>query len=225
MMKKLTVAIDGPASSGKSTIAKLIAKKHQLIYLDTGAMYRCVTLFCLNENIDCSNEALVSKASKEIDITFQNDGDTQRVFLNGNDVTKAIRDQNVTSHVSLVSSYEAVRKEMVSRQQNYIQDGGIIMDGRDIGTVVMPNATLKIFMIASARVRAQRRYDENIAKGIVTSSLDVLEQEIRERDLFDSTREVTPLKKAEDAIEIDTTSLTIDEVVCQISNMINAQKV
>lgn len=201
---QLTIAIDGPASSGKSTIAKLLAKKYDLIYLDTGAMYRCVTLFCLCHHIDINNEALVSEIASKIAITFEWVAEQQHVKLNNEDVTQAIRNNDVTANVSLVSSYRLVREEMVARQQTFIKDGGIVMDGRDIGTVVMPNANLKIFMIASANERARRRHVENIARGIDTSSLEELEQEIMARDLFDSTRAVTPLVKAKDAIELDT---------------------
>lgn len=221
-MVKLTVAIDGPASSGKSTIAKLLAKKYDLIYLDTGAMYRCVTLFCLLNNIDVNDETHVSEVAKQVDIKFEWIADQQHVILNGQDVTQSIRENDVTANVSVVSSYRLVREEMVARQQTFIQDGGIVMDGRDIGTVVMPNADLKIFMIASANERAKRRYAENVAKGIETSSLEELEQEIIARDLFDSTRTVTPLLKAEDAIELDTTYLSLDEVVFEISKLIDA---
>lgn len=220
-MSKLTIAIDGPASSGKSTIAKMLAKKYDLIYLDTGAMYRCVTLFCLLNNIDVNDEASVGDIAKKLNIKFEWIAGQQHVILNDENVTQAIRDNDVTTNVSLVSSYRLVREEMVARQQTFIQDGGIVMDGRDIGTVVMPNADLKIFMIATAKERARRRYLENIAKGIATTSLEELEQEIIARDLFDSTRIVTPLVKAQDAIELDTTYLSLDEVVCEISKLID----
>lgn len=218
---KLTIAIDGPASSGKSTVAKILAKNYNLIYLDTGAMYRCVTLFCLQNNIDVADELLVNEVAKKVAITFEWISDQQHVKLNNEDVTQAIRDNDVTVNVSIVSSYLLVREEMVSRQRAFIKDGGIVMDGRDIGTVVMPNADLKIFMIASANERAKRRYAENVAKGISTTSLEDLEQEILARDLFDSTRTVTPLKKAKDAIELNTTYLSLEEVVEEISKLID----
>lgn len=217
---KLTIAIDGPASSGKSTIAKLLAKKYDLIYLDTGAMYRCVTLFCLRHHIDVNDEVLVSEVAQQVAINFEWVAEQQHVKLNNEDVTQAIRENDVTANVSVVSSYRLVREEMVARQQSFIQDGGIVMDGRDIGTVVMPNANLKIFMIASPKERARRRYIENMAKGIATTSIEELEQEIIARDLFDSTRTVTPLVKAEDAIELDTTYLSLEEVVEEISKLI-----
>lgn len=220
MNNRLTIAIDGPASSGKSTIAKLLAKKYDLIYLDTGAMYRCVTLFCLRHHIDVNDEKLVSETTPKVAITFEWVDGQQHVRMNNEDVTQAIRENDVTANVSVVSSYRLVREEMVARQQTFIKDGGIVMDGRDIGTVVMPNANLKIFMIASAKERAKRRYAENMAKGIDISSLEELEQEIIARDLFDSTRTVTPLIKAEDAIELDTTYLSLEEVIEEISKLV-----
>lgn len=219
-MRKLTIAIDGPASSGKSTVAKLLAKKYDWIYLDTGAMYRCVTLYCLRHHIALENEQLVSEQCTNIVIEFVVSNGQQHVLLNGEDVTTDIRQADVTANVSLVSSYAKVRSEMVLRQQSFISDGGIIMDGRDIGTVVMPNADLKVFMVASAHIRAKRRYEENIARGIPTSDLETLTLEIEARDLFDSTREVTPLVKAKDAVEIDTSEMSIDDVVHTISALI-----
>lgn len=219
-MRKLTIAIDGPASSGKSTVAKLLAKKYDWIYLDTGAMYRCVTLYCLRHHIALENEQLVSEQCANIVIEFVVSNGQQHVLLNGEDVTTDIRQADVTANVSLVSSYAKVRSEMVLRQQSFISDGGIIMDGRDIGTVVMPNADLKVFMVASAHIRAKRRYEENIARGIPTSDLETLTLEIEARDLFDSTREVTPLVKAKDAVEIDTSEMSIDDVVHTISALI-----
>lgn len=217
---QLTIAIDGPASSGKSSIAKLLAKKYDLVYLDTGAMYRCITLFCLRHHIDINNESLVSAIAPKVSITFEWIEGQQHVKMNNDDVTQDIRNNDVTANVSLVSSYRLVREEMVARQQTFIQDGDIVMDGRDIGTVVMPNANLKIFMIASAKERARRRHVENVTRGIETSSLEELEQEIIARDLFDSTRKVTPLVKAKDAIELDTTYLSLEEVVEEISKLI-----
>lgn len=211
----IRIAIDGPASSGKSTIAKLLAKKMGYIYLDTGAMYRCMTLALLNEQFDLNDELSVTTFVKKQRIDFVQLKDEQRVLLNDVDVTQQIRENHVTENVSLVSSYKGVREELVAQQRTYIKQGGIIMDGRDIGTVVMPDAELKIFMLASAAERARRRYQENIEKGI-TISLEDLTKQIEERDLLDSTRIESPLKKADDAVEIDTTELTISQVVDKI---------
>lgn len=219
-MTSICIAIDGPASSGKSTVAKEIAKRLNIIYLDTGAMYRCMTLYCLNNNIDLNNESVVADVIQQQRVTFETNQNEQRVFLNDEDVTDAIRFPNVTANVSLVSSYQGVRKELVKRQQQFIQNGGIVMDGRDIGTVVMPNAPVKIFMVASAYERAKRRFEENHRKGIATQSIEQLQQDIQARDLFDSTRKVTPLVKATDAIEIDTTHLTIEQVVHEILEIV-----
>lgn len=211
----IRIAIDGPASSGKSTIAKLLAKKMGYIYLDTGAMYRCMTLALLNEQFDLNDELSVTAFVKKQRVDFVQLKDEQRVLLNDVDVTQQIRENHVTENVSLVSSYKGVREELVAQQRTYIKQGGIIMDGRDIGTVVMPDAELKIFMLASAAERARRRYQENIEKGI-TISLEDLTKQIEERDLLDSTRIESPLKKADDAVEIDTTELTISQVVDKI---------
>lgn len=211
----IRIAIDGPASSGKSTIAKILAKKLGYIYLDTGAMYRGMTLALLNEQLDLHDEERVTEFVKRQRIGFEQKLDEQHVLLNDVDVTKEIRENRVNENVSLVSSYKGVREEMVAQQRTYINQGGIIMDGRDIGTVVMPDAELKIFMLASAKERARRRHQENIEKGIPTS-LELLTQQIEARDLLDSTRKESPLKKADDAIEIDTTELTISQVVDQI---------
>lgn len=217
----IRIAIDGPASSGKSTIAKLLAKKLGYIYLDTGAMYRCMTLALLNEQFDLDDEAGVTAFVKKQRIRFVQLQDEQRVLLNEVDVTKDIRENRVNEHVSLVSSYKGVREELVAQQRTYIKLGGIIMDGRDIGTVVMPDAELKIFMLASATERARRRYQENVEKGI-TLSLEELTKQIEERDLLDSTREESPLKKADDAIEIDTTELSISQVVDTIYALVQS---
>ncbi|NEW66449.1 (d)CMP kinase [Carnobacteriaceae bacterium zg-84] len=220
MSKKICVAIDGPASSGKSTVAKRIAEKFNYIYLDTGAMYRCITLSVLSNDIDMQDEQAVSAHCQQQDIRFSKNIDNQQiVLLNGKDVTSAIRQPNVAENVSLVASYEGVRTDLVARQKSYIAQGGIVMDGRDVGTVVMPEAELKIFMVASVEERARRRHEENKQRGI-HSSLGELCQQIEKRDKLDESRVIGPLKKAEDAIEIDTTSLTIDEVIQQISEYI-----
>ena len=215
----MQVAIDGPASSGKSTISKLIDKETGFLYLDTGAMYRATTLAFLRNNISVDDASAIDELLENLVISFKNTEDGQLVFLNGEDVTREIRDLEVTRNVSEVSAIKAVRVKLVKMQQEIAENHSIIMDGRDIGTVVLPNAELKIFLVASVKERAFRRFRENQEKGIELS-LEKLEEEIAHRDFLDSTRKESPLKKADDAIEIDTTSLSIQEVVSKITNLI-----
>ena len=219
-MKKMNIAIDGPASAGKSTIAKKVAEQLGCIYLDTGAMYRTLTYAALSNEVDLQDEEALHTLLKGIRITFSTaENEMQRVFLNDEDVTDSIRSEEVTQNVSLVSSFAKVREEMVARQKSIARSGGVVMDGRDIGTVVLPDAEVKIFMTATAEKRALRRYKENIAKGM-TTSLEELTEDMKRRDHLDSTRSVSPLKKAEDAIVLDSTHLEIDEVVKQILGII-----
>ena len=215
----MQVAIDGPASSGKSTISKFIAKETGFLYLDTGAMYRATTLAFLRNIISVDDASAIDELLENLVISFKNTEDGQLVFLNGEDVTREIRDLEVTRNVSEVSAIKAVRVKLVKMQQEIAENHSIIMDGRDIGTVVLPNAELKIFLVASVKERALRRFRENQEKGIELS-LEKLEEEIAHRDFLDSTRKESPLKKADDAIEIDTTSLSIQEVVSKITNLI-----
>ena len=215
----MQVAIDGPASSGKSTISKLIAQETNFLYLDTGAMYRATTLAFLRNNIAVVDNEAIKDLLENLVISFKNSDDGQLVFLNGDDVTREIRNLEVTRNVSAVSAIKAVRKKLVEMQRKIANNHSIIMDGRDIGTVVLPNAELKIYLVASVQARALRRFKENQEKGI-DLSLEKLEEEIAHRDFLDSTRKESPLKKADDAIEIDTTSLTIQEVVSEITNLI-----
>ena len=215
-MKKMNIAIDGPASAGKSTIAKKVAEQLGYIYLDTGAMYRTLTYAALSNEVDLQDEEALHTLLKGIRITFSTaENEMQRVFLNDEDVTDSIRSEEVTQNVSLVSSFAKVREEMVARQKSIARSGGVVMDGRDIGTVVLPDAEVKIFMTATAEERALRRYKENIAKGM-TTSLEELTEDMKRRDHLDSTRSVSPLKKAEDAIVLNSTQLESDEVVKQI---------
>ncbi|MBU3851672.1 MAG: (d)CMP kinase [Candidatus Paralactobacillus gallistercoris] len=218
----MQIAIDGPASAGKSTVAKLIATRLGYIYCDTGAMYRVVTLLAIQNHIAFDDEKAIMQKLQQTEINFQPTSNGQKVFMNDQDVTNAIRQPDVTNNVSQVAALAAVRKELVTRQQKIAAEGNIVMDGRDIGTTVLPNAEVKIFMIASAAERAQRRYKENIQKGINTP-LDVLEKEIVARDYKDSHRKISPLQKATDAIELDTTHLTIPEVVDKIITIINSK--
>lgn len=220
MTKKISVAIDGPAAAGKSTVAKIVAEQFAYIYIDTGAMYRALTLKALNKHINIESENDLYHLLLNSDLVLKPSENGQLVFLDGENVTEAIRLPMVTNSVSAVAKHALVRKEMVRIQQELAGNGGIVMDGRDIGTHVLPNAELKVFLIASVEERANRRHTENVAKGI-PSDLETLKQEIAARDRYDSEREVAPLKKAEDAIEIDTTSLNIHQVAESIISLIN----
>lgn len=208
----LKIAIDGPASSGKSTIAKKLANLYHLVYVDTGAMYRALTYLALKNNVSVEDEEGLLNLLKDTSITFKKQEDGQLVYVNNQDVTEEIRQHSVTNNVSLVSSYGNIREEMVRRQQDLAKNSGVVMDGRDIGTVVLPNADVKIFLVASVDERAERRYLENVEKGIETD-FDILKSEIIARDDYDTNRKVSPLKQAEDAIRLDTSELSIEEVV------------
>ena len=216
----MQIAIDGPASSGKSTISKKIAKMRGLLYLDTGAMYRVVTLAALRNQIQPSDEEAIKNLLPTITIRFEAGEKGQLVFLNNEDVTDTIRGNEVTNNVSAIAAQKLVREEMDKRQREIANNHSIIMDGRDIGTVVLPTADLKVFLIATAQERANRRYKENQLRGIETD-YDQLLKEIEQRDYLDSTRKESPLKKADDAIELDSTPLTIDEVVETIVSWID----
>ncbi|MDM5238366.1 (d)CMP kinase [Bacillus cereus] len=220
MDKRISIAIDGPAAAGKSTVAKVVAKKLSYVYIDTGAMYRTLTYAALEQRVDLENEEKLMEVLKNVNIEFQQGENTQLVFLNGQDVSEVIRTPEVTNRVSIVAKHRLVREEMVRRQQELAKKGGVVMDGRDIGTHVMPDAEVKIFMLASVEERAERRHLENINKGF-DSNLEQLKEEIAQRDKLDSEREVSPLKKADDALELDTTSLSIEEVVQKIMGIVS----
>ncbi|WP_242214060.1 (d)CMP kinase [Bacillus cereus group sp. BfR-BA-01383] len=220
MDKRISIAIDGPAAAGKSTVAKVVAKKLSYVYIDTGAMYRTLTYAALEQRVDLENEEKLMEVLKNVNIEFQQGENTQLVFLNGQDVSEVIRTPEVTNRVSIVAKHRLVREEMVRRQQELAKKGGVVMDGRDIGTHVMPDAEVKIFMLASVEERAERRHLENINKGF-DSNLEQLKEEIAQRDKLDSEREVSPLKKADDALELDTTSLSIEEVVQKIMSIVS----
>ena len=215
-MKRIIIAIDGFSSCGKSTMAKDLAKEIGYIYIDSGAMYRAVTLYCIEKGLfDADNhidEAALESQMKDIHISFQLNPETQRpmTFLNGINVEDRIRSLEVSSRVSPVAALGFVRKALVEQQQAMGKDKGIVMDGRDIGTAVFPEAELKIFVTASAEIRAQRRYDELKAKGQEASFEDILHN-VEERDRIDQSREVSPLRKADDAILLDNSHLTIAE--------------
>ena len=214
-MQKITIAIDGFSSTGKSTVAKQIAKHLGYIYVDSGAMYRAATLFAMQNNfIDADHfdiEGLVSKLSEiDISFTFNPELGFAEVYLNNVNIEKEIRTLEVSSFVSQIATIPEVRYQLVKQQQQMGKDKGVVMDGRDIGTVVFPYAALKIFMIASADTRAQRRYDELISRGDKVSYQDVLHN-VQERDYIDSHREDSPLVKAEDAVEIDNSNLSLEQ--------------
>ncbi|WP_462399608.1 (d)CMP kinase [Lacticaseibacillus pantheris] len=211
----MQIAIDGPASAGKSTIAKLVATKLGYVYCDTGAMYRTVTLMALRAGIDVHDADAITARLPELRIDFRPTADGQQVLMNGDDVSLAIRQEDVTNNASAVSAIPAVRADLTQRQRDIAAAGNIVMDGRDIGTTVLPDAELKVFMVASVEERARRRFLDNQAKGIDVP-VEVLEQEIAARDHKDSTRATSPLKQADDAVRIDTTHMSIDEVVTEI---------
>lgn len=217
MKNKIAIAIDGPAAAGKSTVAKIVANKLSYTYIDTGAMYRALTLKAYHNSIPFDDEAGIAKLLESTEIILKQTNQEQIVELDGKDVSREIRTQIVTNNVSYIAKHQLVRMEMVKRQQHLSEEGGVVMDGRDIGTHVLPDAELKIFLIASVDERAKRRHEENINKGF-ESDLVELKKEIKQRDLIDSEREIAPLVKADDAIEIDTTSLTIDKVAELILN-------
>jgi len=220
-MNLIQIAIDGPASAGKSTIAKILASDLDYVYVDTGAMYRTVTLAALNAKVDPNDEQAVSALLPNIDIRFAPGTDGQLVFLNDQEVTKDIRSSEVVKYVSAVASYAAVRTAMTDKQREITTSNSVVMDGRDVGTTVLPNAQVKIFLIASVQERAERRYRENQEKGIAADqSLAEIAAAIERRDYLDSHREISPLRKADDAIEVDTTGLTIAEVVEAVKKII-----
>ena len=207
-MKKIAIAIDGPAAAGKSTIAKIVAKRLHFTYIDTGAMYRCVTWYALEKGVSCQDEQAVCALMPEIRIELKPDG---MVLCNDHDVTKEIRSSIVAQNVSYVASYKDVRLALVDLQRKMAETTSVVMDGRDIGTYVLPNAEVKIFQIASVEERAKRRYEENISKGM-PCELSEIEEELKKRDYIDSHRAFAPLCPAEDSILLDTSTMTIEEV-------------
>ena len=213
-MKKITIAIDGHSSCGKSTMAKELARRVGYVYVDTGAMYRCVTLFALRHQLFTADGAVLEEQLREampqIDIDQRLIDGKTTTFLNGENVEREIRGLEVSNHVSPIAAIPFVRTALVAQQQKMGREGGIVMDGRDIGTTVFPNAELKIFVTASAEVRAQRRYDELQQKGMPADYADILKN-VQERDYIDSHREVSPLRQADDALLLDNSHMTIDE--------------
>ncbi len=214
-MKKITIAIDGHSSCGKSTMAKDLAQKIGYVYIDTGAMYRAVTLYAMRHGLISEGKVKAEALQEEmshISISFQLNTETNRpdTYLNGEYVEREIRTMEVSHHVSQIAALPFVRTAMVEMQREMGKEKGVVMDGRDIGTVVFPTAELKIFVTASAEIRAQRRYDELIAKGEKCQLADILEN-VKQRDYLDSTRETSPLRRADDAIVLDNSNMTIEE--------------
>ena len=214
---KITVAIDGPAAAGKSTVAKLIAQRLGLTYIDTGAMYRAYTWYCMEQGVDCNDHDASIQFVGKIDILLKPDG---TVLCNNIDVTRAIREPRVSLNVSPIATYKEVRLFLVDLQRKMAGENSVIMDGRDIGTYVLPNADVKIYQIASVETRAIRRYDENVSKGI-PCTLEEIEEDVRRRDYIDSHRDFAPLRCAPDAITLDTSFMSIEEVVNAIIDIIN----
>lgn len=215
-MKQIQIAIDGPASSGKSTVAKIIAKDLGYTYLDTGAMYRAATYLALQHQLTVADTEGIIRLLDDYSVSFgRSESGQQLVFVGDVDVTNPIRENDVTNNVSWISAIPEVREKLVSLQQQIASQGGIVMDGRDIGTVVLPDAELKIFLVASVDERAERRYKENLERG-VSADLEVLKKEIADRDYKDSHRSVSPLRPAEDSITFDTTGVSISDVVAFI---------
>lgn len=220
----MQIAIDGPASSGKSSVAVELSKQLGITYIDTGAMYRAVTYALLKNNIDLENEIEIKEYLPQIDLEFKlNESGVQEIYVNGQNAAREIRTPEVTAKVSLVSAYGFVREALVEQQQAMSQKTSVVMDGRDIGTVVLPGADYKFYLNASSAIRAKRRYDEQISKGITSQTLEEIEQSIIERDYYDSNREIGPLTKAEDALEIDSSYMSIKEVVNKIKQLIGKE--
>lgn len=216
------IAIDGPAGAGKSTIAKMLAARLGFVYVDTGAMYRTIALYLLRQGIGPQEEAAIERAIQEVDVAISYENGTQQVYLNGENVSSLIRTEEVSQMTSQTSVYLPVREKLVELQKKLAASENVIMDGRDIGTCVLPHADVKIYMTASVEVRAERRCLELMQKGVVCS-LEEIEKEISERDYRDMHREHSPLRQAEDAVLLDTSKLTIEEVVDAMTEIVKAR--
>ncbi|MGM9522065.1 MAG: (d)CMP kinase [Oscillospiraceae bacterium] len=218
-MKMINIAIDGPSGAGKSTLARMTAQKLGYIYVDTGALYRCVGLYALKKPVDLHDAAAVAALLPEIDIEMKHEDGLQRMYLNGADVTDDIRLPEVSLAASAVSAIPQVRGFLLDTQRDMAYKYDVIMDGRDIGTVVLPDADIKIFLTASAEERAKRRHTELVQKGMTVSFDDVL-RDIEKRDRDDSSRDIAPLRKADDAVELDTTALSLEESFDRIKRLV-----
>lgn len=218
-MNKIVVAIDGPAAAGKSTVAKKVSKLLKCTYIDTGAMYRAITYYALKYGVNPEAEEDVVDLLPDIDLQLRPNG---KVILNGEDVTQVIRTPAVSGKVSYVASYKAIRLHLVDLQRKMASSNSVVMDGRDIGTYVLPDADVKIFQVASVETRAKRRHKENLQHGI-KCSLEEIEAELRKRDFIDSSRTFAPLKPASDAVILDTSDLSIDEAVNAVMNIVKSK--
>ncbi|WP_026524094.1 MULTISPECIES: (d)CMP kinase [unclassified Butyrivibrio] len=217
-----SIAIDGPAGAGKSTIAKIVSKKLGFIYIDTGAMYRAMAVHMTRNGVSGDDAAEIEKNVDSADISIGHENGEQVVYLNGENVNSFLRTEEVSAMASKTSANAKVREKLVELQQKQAKTTDVVMDGRDIGTVVLPDAELKVYLTASSRVRAERRYKEMVEKG-VECDLDTIEAEIKERDHRDMTRENSPLKKADDAVEVDSSYMTIEEVADKIISLYEAK--
>lgn len=223
MARKLKIAIDGPAGAGKSTVAKEVAKKLNFLYIDTGAIYRAVTLAALNRNIDLKDEKSLTALAKNMKIEMVPDSKKLfRIYAEGRDISGEIRKPEVSRNVSLVAKIPAVRENLLQKQRDMARAGGVIMEGRDIGTTVLPEADFKFFLTASPKERARRRYEELVAAGYQVDKETLLE-EIKERDRIDSTREIAPLMPAPDAIIIDCSQMSVEQVVDHIVSKVTGR--
>lgn len=223
MKRVYNIAVDGPAGAGKSTIAKSAAEKLNFVYVDTGAMYRAMALHFLRNGISPGDEAAISRSAREVDVTISYENRVQQVLLNGENVSGLIRSSGVSAMASAISVYMPVREKLVELQKNLALKENVIMDGRDIGTCVLPRADLKIYLTASTLVRAKRRYEELMAKG-EKYSLEDIEKDIIERDYRDMNRENSPLKQAEDAILLDSSYMTVPQVVDRILELFHEKR-
>lgn len=219
----MNIAIDGPAGAGKSTIAKLVAKKLGYIYVDTGAMYRAIAVYLTDAGIDASDGEVVERSIRDITVEIRYEDSVQQVYLNGENVTGRLRTEAVGNMASKASALPCVREKLLTLQRNLAAENDVVMDGRDIGTNILPNAELKIFLTASTGVRAKRRYDELTAKG-EQADMDRIEADIAQRDRQDMERAIAPLKKAEDAVLVDSSDMSIDEVVEKLTGLAGARK-
>lgn len=214
-MKKIRIAIDGPAGAGKSTISRMVAEKLGYIYVDTGAMYRSTALFLKENDINPTDEIKVIEILSDLELDFVTQNGINKVYIQGSERTRDIRSEEISMAASKVSAYDYVRKALFQMQRNFALKGGVVMEGRDIGTVIMPEAELKIFLTASPEIRAKRRLNDLNLLG-ETKSFDEMVKEIKERDTNDMNRKTAPLKKANDAVELDSSDITIEETVDQI---------
>jgi CMP/dCMP kinase len=221
-MKNFNLAIDGPAGAGKSTIAKRIAKQLGFIYVDTGAMYRAMALYFLRNQIDASESDRIEEACKDVNVTIEYKDSEQLVILNGENVNAFIRTEEVGNMASAFSVNKAVRIKLVELQQELARRESVVMDGRDIGTIVLPKADLKIYLTASVKERSKRRWSELMEKGVI-ADIDAIEKDITERDHRDMTREFAPLKQAVDAVYLDSSDMTIDQVIEKIISLIQSK--